>query len=251
MNMKTIPRTLLCLVLSLPGGALAQEHLERFHGYAYDLKSGRFVFTEVVEQRVRDGQWLEGRTRYVLADGRELARKTIDFTSDPFVPLYRIEQLAGVREGIAANGDPVSMERTEKGRTRSATAPRTALMAADAGLPRLLRANFDALLAGQILKVRIIAPMQLDTYGFKARRIADAQFEDKPATQIEVAMDSMLKLFASPLRFSFDPQTKRLLEFCGVTNLVDPVSGEPYTVRISYYTVRPKDAPEVAAAAGK
>ncbi|HUR42036.1 MAG TPA: hypothetical protein VM240_12805 [Verrucomicrobiae bacterium] len=249
--MKTIPRTLLCLVLALPGGAFAQEQLERFQGYAYDLESGRYLFTEVVEQHIRDGGWLEGRTRYVLADGRELARKTIDFTTDPFVPLYRIEQLAGVREGITANGDPVSMERTEKGRTRTATARRAELMAADAGLPRLLRANFDALLAGQSLKIRIIAPLQLDTYGFKARRIADAPFEDKPATQIEVAMDSMLKLFAGPLRFSFDPQTRRLLEFRGVTNLVDPASGEPYTVRISYYTVRPKDVPEVGAVAGK
>ena len=57
-------------------------------------------------------------------------------------------------------------------------------------------------------------------------------------------MDSVLKMLAGPLYFSYDPDTLKLLEFRGLTNVHDP-SGADYRVRISYYSVPPKDAPKL------
>ena len=38
----------------------------------------------------------------------------------------------------------------------------------------------------------------------------------------------MLKLFAGPLSFTFDPESRRLLEFRGTTNVIDPATGQPF-----------------------
>lgn len=234
-------RTLLAGVLlaACATVAAATDGVTRFTGYAYHLDDGRYAFTEVIEQRFADGQWVGGSTTYYLPDGRAFGRKTLDFTRDPYVPAYRLELRGGYVEGIADNGEPIRMSRGP----RSATASRSGLTAADAGLPRLLRAHFDALLRGEALPFRVVAPARLAVYQFRARRVEDVTFEGRPARRIQVDLDSMLKLFAGPLFFTFDPETRKLLEFRGTTNVLDPATGEPFKVRISYFTAAPGDAP--------
>lgn len=232
------------LLLAAACAAGAQEKVDRFLGYAYELDSGRYAFTEIVEQRSDgSGQWLDGRTSYVLPDGRQLARKTLNFSKDPFVPTYWLEHSSGFGEGITDVGERITMERRAGDDKRTAHAPREGLVTADAGLPRLLRAHFDALLAGETLRLRVAAPLRLDTFSFKARRIADGTFEGKRTVRIEVDLGSLLTVFARPLEFAFDPDNRRLLEFRGMTNVINPSTKAPYAVRISYFTARPKDAP--------
>ena len=52
-----------------------------------------------------------------------------------------------------------------------------------------------------------------------------------------------MSLLSGPLLFTFDPASRRLLEVRGTTNLLDPATGDPFKVRISYYSARPTDAP--------
>lgn len=230
------------LLLAFAAGAPAQDATARFYGYAYHLDSGRYAFTEMLEQRMTGGQWVIGRSTYYLPDGQPLGHKTLDFSRDPFVPVYRLE-LRGYAEGISDSGNPILMSRETGGATEKAAAEKKALTTADSGLPRLLRAQLDALTRGEAVAFRVVAPSRLATYRFRAHRAADVEFEGKPATQIQVDMDSMLKLFAGPLFFTFDPQTRKLLEFRGPTNVIDPATGEPFKVRISYFSVPPRDAP--------
>lgn len=233
-------RPLAALVLLMPAAAaMAQDTTERFYGYAYHLDSGRYAFTELTERRMAGGQWVGGTTRYVLPDGRPLGHKTLDFTQDPFVPIYRLELAGGYLEGITEAGAIVRMMRQAK----TATVEKSGLVTADAGLPRLLRAHFDTLLRGETLQFRVIAPTRLAAYKFRAVRIADAPFVGRPATRIQVDLDSMLKLFAGPLQFTFDPATRKLLEFRGTTNVLDPAARKPFVVRISYFSSPPADAP--------
>ena len=237
-------RLLVAIALgSFAAAAGAQDGVSRLYGYAYHLDSGRYAFTEILEHRQVAGQWVDASTAYYLPDGNELGRKTLDFSRDPFVPVYRLELRDGHAEGINDNGGPIAMSRAFRGRTERATAGKTGLVTADSGLPRLLRAHFDELLRGETLQFRVVAPSRLASYRFRARRAEDATFEGKAATRIQVDMDSMLKLFAGPLFFTFDPHSMKLLEFRGPTNVVDPSTGEPFKVRISYYTAPPGDVP--------
>jgi hypothetical protein len=118
-------------------------------------------------------------------------------------------------------------------------------MASDSGFTTLLLAHFDALLRGETLHFRIVAVSRFDSYKFRANRAADVTFEGKPAVCIQSEIDSMLKLFAGPLRFCFDAGSRKLLEFRGPTNVRDPATGKTYDVRISFASTAPKEAGKV------
>ena len=221
----------------------AEDAVARFYGYAYHLDSGRYAFTQILEQRQVGGQWVDASTVYYLPDGSEFGRKTLDFSRDPFVPVYRLELKDGHAEGISDNGGRIAMSREFRGKVESGTAEKTGVTTADAGLSRLLHAHFEELRRGETLAFRVVAPSRLATYRFRARRAEDAMFEGKAAVRIQVDMDSMLRMLAGPLFFTFDPQSVKLLEFRGPTNVVDPSTGEPFKVRISYYSAPPGDVP--------
>ena len=115
-------------------------------------------------------------------------------------------------------------------------------MVADVGLANFIAAHYDELLKGATLKFRLIAPSQLDAYKFKVARSDDAKSDGK-LVHMQVDMDSLLNLFAGPLVFVYDGATKKLLEFDGQSEVLDPKSGKPYTVRLIYPATRPQDAP--------
>ena len=239
--MQRLLALLLCAVCQT---ASADDATRHFYGHAYDLDSNRYLYTEVHEQKLVNGTWMGGSTAYFMPDGTEFGRKTYDFANDPFLPVYRLDlSKEGYAEGITDNGVAIVMSRQPVGKkAETGSAKKDGLVAADTGLPRLLAAHFDELMRGATLKFRIAAPSRLDTFKFRAKRIADSSFEDQPAVRFQVDMDSMLNMFIGPLVFTFDPEQKRLKQFSGTTNVRDPATGKDYKVRIAYYSNPPKDA---------
>ena len=234
----------LLAVLALACGlAHAQERPARFYGFTYDLASGKYLYTEVHDRKYEGARWVGGTTRYFKPDGTALATKTLDFATDPFVPVYRLDETAASYvEGITSAGDPIAMTRQEgRGSVEAGAVKRDGAMTADAGFTTLLRAHFDALMKGETVRFRVVAVSRFDSFKFRAQRVADTAIEGKPAAVIEALVDSMLKLFAAPLQFAFDPATQRLLEYRGPSNLRDPATGKTWDVRIAYYGTPPKD----------
>jgi len=217
--------------------ALAGGHVERFYGYAFDLGTNQYAYTELHERNYVDGEWVTGTQTFFAPDGSEFGRKTLDFAKDPFLPLYTLDlSREGYMEGITDNGGVIVM--TKRGardaKVQGGSVTRDGLMVADTGFPRLLTARFDELARGETLRFRVAAVSRLEAYKFKARRIDDVVFEGRPAMRIQADMDSMLKLFAGPLVFTYDAETKRLVEYRGTSNIRNPATGEAYNVRVLY-----------------
>jgi hypothetical protein len=235
---------MLALGLLLAVQAALADEPTRTHAYVYDLDTGRYLYTEVHEPTLAAGKVVSSVVRYVMPDGKEFGRKTIDFTGDEFVPGYRLDLTQeGYAEGIARDGGNFTLMRQRAGGTaETESIAKEGLVAADAGLVRLLRARFDALSRGETVSFRVLAPSRLSSYKFRARRIDDTTFEGKPATRVQVDMDSMLKLFAGPLLFTFG-EDGRIVEFRGPTNVRNPANGKDYVVRLAFYSTPPKDAP--------
>src|SRR3546814_12602633 len=63
----------------------------KFYGYAYDLKTNRYLYTEVHHQNVDGVRWLGGTILYYAADGTLIGDKTLDFSADPYIPVYRFD----------------------------------------------------------------------------------------------------------------------------------------------------------------
>lgn len=224
----------------------AAERVESFRGYAFDLDSGRFLYTEEHRQRYDGARWRGGEIRYVDARGVELAHKTLDFSANRYVPVYRLEMPGdGYLEGITAvSGGEVELVKREHrdAPLRQRRIKLDGTVAADAGFNSLLLDHFDALLRGETLAFRFIAAGRLDAYRMRVRRLADTRFEDRPAVQLQVEPDSLLRLLVPSLQLVYDPQQRRLLEYRGPSNAHDPVSGVSWNVRVSFFARPPPEA---------
>lgn len=242
--MRRLAVALAALLLAGPAVGARQE---RFYGYAFDLASDRYLYTELHAHRYDGARWLGGRIRYVAADGVELGVKRLDFTGHPFVPLYRLDLAAsGYAEGIADRtaGEARLFKRAGgQAPLQQARVPLQAPVAADAGFHGFLQDHFEALLRGDTVAFGFIAAGRLDAYRFRARRAGDAVFEGEPAIEIVAEPDSLLRLLVQPLRLLYDPRTRRLLEYRGLSNIHDPETGKPWTVRIAYYRKPPPGVP--------
>ena len=70
----------------------------------------------------------------------------------------------------------------------------------------------------------------------------DTSFEGKPAVRFEVSLASFLGVFVDSLELTYDPDSKKLLEYRGIGNMPGD-DNKVYPVRVSYYSERPGDLP--------
>lgn len=234
--------------LALTPPSFAQEGAHTFRGYAYDLESGKFLYTEIHKQNIVGERWVGGTIDYYAPDGSQIGHKSLDFSQDPYVPVYRLDLNTGggYVEGITAvSAERIEMQKKGYGanKVRTASIKRRGAMAADSGFHSFLRDHFADLLAGKTLHFTFAVSGELDTFKFRAKRIADGTFEGKPAVRLLVEADSLLRWLADPLEIMYDPAERRMLEYHGISNLHDPRTFEPYNVRIIYPSARPSDVP--------
>lgn len=240
-------RFLVAALLILATSAAQAVTVKRFYGYAYDRKSNDYLYTEVHEQRIdSDKRWLGGTIKYYAPDGRLIATKTLDFSKDPYIPLFRLEiPKQGYAEAITAiTANSFTMERTSHGKTETQTVDRTPGMAADSGFHSDIVDHFDQLRAGKTLHFKLGVAGELDTFSFRCRKVADVTIDGKPAIKFVVELDSLLRLLTGPLQVIYDIDTRHLLDYRGISNIHDPDSGDPYDVHIIYPDQPPADAPK-------
>lgn len=235
------------LLSSAASAAVPQNGVHRFYGYAYELKSNKYLYTEVHAQTVVGGKWTGGTIAYFDPAGEKVGFKTLDFSNDPLIPVYRLDlPHKGYFESITANGATIEMKTRSAAdaKERTAAISKTGTMAADSGFHAILVENFPSLLTGKPFKFRLVVAGNLDSYKFKAVKTGDTVFDGKPSIKLRVEADSLLSFIADPLDLIYDIESRQLLEYRGISNLHDPASGKPYDVRIVYLTAPPPDAPK-------
>lgn len=238
-------KRLLAALLLIVGTSARADEVMRFYGYAYDLKTGRYLYTEVHAQNLREGRWTGGAIDYYWPNGEKFGHKTLDFSGDEFVPVFTLELQHGYMEGITANRGKVEMVRRE-GRDRKVeteTVDKVTPMCADSGFHSCLRANFLQLLAGKSVKFTLAVAGSLDSFRFRASKAGDTTWQGIKAVQFRVEPDSLLRLLAGPLELIYEPTQRKLLEFRGISNIHDPKTQKPYETRIIYPSSPPADAP--------
>ena len=236
-------RTLMGLSLaSLSLMANAETH--RFYGYAFDLASDEYLYTEVHEQVIEDGVWKRGSIHYFAPDGSEIGKKTLDFSKDEAVPLYRFDMPnQNYAEGISEVGDQVQLFKINDGKRSEKSIRREDNLAADSGFHTVLRDNFDALMAGDTVRMRLAVAGNLDSYRFRAKKVGETTFDGKPAVALKIELDSLLRLLVDDLQLVYEPEERRLMEYRGISNVHNPDTGKPYNARIVYPDEAPDGAP--------
>lgn len=224
---------------------MAHAETFRFYGYAFDLESDQYLYTEVHEQVIEDGVWKSGTIHYVGPDGSPMGKKTMDFAGNPSVPVYRLDlPYADYAEGISSVGDEVAMFKINEGKRSEKTLKAGDDLAADSGFHSQIRDNFKALMDGETVKIRLAVAGNLDSYRFRIRKTGEADFDGKPAVQFTIELDSLLRLLVDDLQVTYEPEERRLVEYRGISNVHSPDTGKPFNARIVYPDEAPEGAPD-------
>lgn len=238
-------RGLIALALALTAGVASAETL-RFYGYASDLDTGKYLYTELHEQQVEGGQVKTASITYFDTAGKQIARKTLDYRQNRSIPIFRSEiPEQGYAEGITAVGTAIEMTKTtrEKGTQNKHVDMPKGLVAADSGFNHLIQDNLPKILAGETVGFAFVVAGNLDQYRFRAKKTGNETFEGAPAARLRVEPDSLLRVLVDPLDLLYDPASRRLLEYRGVSNMLDPATGKVYKkVRVSYAAKPPAEA---------
>jgi hypothetical protein len=230
------------LLLTLPAQAA------RVIGYVRDATTQRYLYTEVHEQTLApDGAVQSGVTTYFDAQGREIARKTLDFSAHRTVPVYRLDMPAlRYTEGISGIDNKTRQAQAYKHdgdkQAREALPLDDGPVAADEGFNQLLVDQLASLRQGETLRFGLIAAGHTQRFKFRASKV-DEQVQGGQATlRLLVEPDSMLRMVVPPIALSYDLQRKRLLSYVGVSNLIDPQTGKVYKkISITYGGPAPVD----------
>lgn len=251
----TVTSTLLALSLVTPAAFAQPRSAETdggklcFNGYAYTLQGGEYRYTEHHEQQRSNGHVTSWDVDFIGADGKQIASKHLEFGDSRTVPTYTLEITAdGYREGIRRDGDQWQMFRQKNADATEETKPFSIEppMAADSGFDMLVRENFDTLSAGKNVAFKFAAAGRQAVINLRASKSGTTQFEGKKAVVFDAELDMFLvNFFVDSLKLTYDPDSKRLLEYEGIGNMHND-AGDVYPVRVTYAS----EMPEVAEKAG-
>ncbi|HET7315722.1 hypothetical protein [Salinisphaera sp.] len=250
--MRPHPRCVLLIVLlagtlawAASAPALAQPDATRvdangltcFNGYGYTLDGGDYRYTEHHEVKRVNGKITTWNVTYVGANGQVLAKKHMDFTANPTIPMYRMTMpKSGYEEGIRRDHGQWTMFKRESAGAEIQTKPFTIdePMAADSGFNQLVQEHFEALESGRSVDFKFVAAGRQSVIDLKAYKSGETTFEGSPAVVFTAELDMFLiSHFVPSLKLTYNPQSKRLLEYRGVGNIHN-AQGEVYPVRVSY-----------------
>jgi hypothetical protein len=207
-----------------------------FSGRALDVESGRWLYTEQHRHVYQGGRWKSGQIRYVAPQGAVLGEKTLDFSQDPFVPLMRtVYAPIGQEEAITrVDGSTVTMETVRDGQRKAKEVARAQSLAVDSGFHAFVQAKLDELLSGKTIAMQLGVISQFDHFRFRIRR-AEGGAEHAPGSvALRVEADSMLRLVVPTVSLVYDTRSKDMLEYEGMSNIVDPQTRKAPRVRIRY-----------------
>lgn len=207
--------------------------VERFQGVAR-AGDGSVAYVETHEVRTSDGRVTSAETRYDRPDGRTIARLVSAYAPGSFAPDYEFQDLrTGAREGVRRDQDGVRLSDGE--RAKVLPMPRDVPLVAGQGLDRFARAHLDELARGEVLRVSLALPGRLDAFGFqlKGERLASGR------VRVRFEPTSFfLRVLAPSLEGEYDPATRRLVRYVGVSNVAAD-DGSSQQVEIAYSYAEP------------
>lgn len=215
---------------ALPGG-------REFIGYAYDQKDGKLLYIERHKQELKGSKLLRGSVTYTDPAGKVIARKSLDYRSNPYAPKFQIEDL---RSGGFEAGEFLDHKYTirfrgdRKAELRSRSLDQVKGLVADAGFDNYVRARMHELLRGAPVHCSFVVPKRLESYSFRAAPMGVEHKGGRDLLRIRIEIDNaLLRLFVAPVFLVYDVNSGELMEYVGLSNL-DDAAASKYRVRTLY-----------------
>ncbi len=227
------------VAFSAPASAITDNGVVRYRGNAYDLDTGKFIYSENHAEHWSNGKHIYSVVTYRDASGKAIARKRITFTENPVQPTFEMKDL---RDGYVEGAKRLSSDRyrfykksSESAQLQEGVVQASRPAVIDGGFDYYIRRNFDSLAAGKAHTVNFAVPARLAYYSFRVSKVKDLTIGDRSAVMFQFAPQNfILRQLVKPLYVSYDRETKRLLVYSGYTNIDDGSGSSNYEARIVF-----------------
>jgi hypothetical protein len=241
--MKTIWAVIAIFCLSF---ASIQAETYEYYGTARDLSSKSILYYDYHKEEWKGNQHLSSFIEYKDPDKAVFATKNINFEKYPPLPQFTTtDNRDGFMEGAEWKGDSfIIFSRRKFGDpVVSKTMKVLPSSAIDGGFDRFVRNNWDEIMNGQRITLSIYVPTELDFYPFAVYKVRDAVWRGRKTTWIRMEIDQfILKQIIAPIDIEYDLETKRLIEYKGISN-INGANGKSLKVWIEYNYTKWKNYP--------
>lgn len=207
-------------------------------GIAKSIESKDFLYTEmhtITKNEKGLNQFIE--TRYLNKEGQVFATMKTDFGKHPYLPHIVFEDKRfQLKEELVwdETDESIKLRVTEGTKSEEKTFLVKGDMVAGQGFDNFIKANYEDLQKKAVpLKFGVLAAM--DFYSFKGhRKEKDSNGLDKFGIQLS---NVVLRLFADELLVEYDPKTKQIMSYKGLSNIMTPQK-KSQNVFISYEVLK-------------
>lgn len=226
-----VPLVVATLLWVAPGYACAEGRKEIHWGEARD-EQGKLLYKERHEVTYDNGRVKHSFTSYQDPSGNEFARLESDYRLSIMMPTYVFEDdRSGHREGLRfEEGTYYIFDQESEGEEKTKVLDDDTNVYSCQGWHYYLVNNLDRVEAGEDLIVRLIFPDRLRPYTFKILSMGSEG--DTIKVKVRIA-NWVLSLFVPHLEVVYDKKEKKLIEYYGVSNIVD-AEGQLQKVHITY-----------------
>jgi hypothetical protein len=197
---------------------------------------GKLVYRELHTVVLDKGNVRSSETVYTDPRGNVLARLTNDYSKSVNLPEHlMLDTIHKNKHGLRYIKDtPVMFNQDEKDdeetKKINVNDYKGKLVVGGQGLHYYIVSNFEEILKKGNLKLKFVIPGRLDAYDFYLKVLTKSQ--NKVVFEVEID-NWFLKLFAPRLKMVYDPITKRLISYSGLSNIRTP-DKEIMSVDIEY-----------------
>lgn len=227
----------LFLLLAIFNPIFSETKTEKFIGTATDLKTGKIIYTEEHETLVSENMNISSIITYRDEKKNVIGKKEITFDkSSPQIKFRREDYRFGTVESAepAAMGIRLSSKENTASEQKEKTLSIGKPLAVDAGLNNLVRNSWSELQQGKYITFNLAVPSQLDYFEFRVVKDREELVQNKKTMVVKFESDHWyIRLFVDPVIVWYDLETKRALQYEGISNIYDK-EGKSYLVRVSF-----------------
>lgn len=209
---------LLLVCVGWSGPVLAQQLVFVGHAYAIDSERLLYVETHRVELDSQQ-QYRRAEVSYQDAEGEVIAVKQLDYLPYVLRPQLEFEDKRDrYKLRVMNREDSISLETLEANNQQqdSVALPSGEMVIVDAGFDRMVRKHWDALLAGENIEFEFLALSRSSLVSFE---VYQTGLNEESLSLAIAPTNWLIQLLMDPIELRYDRNSKRLMEYRGVTNI--------------------------------
>jgi len=179
---------------------------------------------------------LKNRTvLYRCADGTAFARKEINYARSTLAPEFSFNDVRfNYQEGLRWQKDRPELWFVRNGQRQQKLLSNSDKLVADAGFDVFVKNQWSALSAARRQSLQFAVPSRLTSYAFNLQRINSLPFNKEPAQSFKLSIDGWLGFVAPNIEITYSRNSKRLLRFKGLSNILNNQGEKPVNAIIEF-----------------